>query len=105
VFGANDCMTIGALSAFRAAGLRVPEDIAVAGFDDIPMAQYVDPALTSVHVDISELGRRATDRLLDVARTGTSTPAATDVGYDAGRPRSCNAFGKALAHTRSEERA
>jgi len=68
VFGANDCMTIGALSAFRAAGLRVPDDIAVAGFDDIPMAQYVDPALTSVHVDISELGRRATDRLLDALR-------------------------------------
>jgi len=65
VFGANDCMTIGALSAFREAGLRVPEDIAVAGFDDIPMAQYVDPALTSVHVDISALGRIATDRLLD----------------------------------------
>ncbi|MGH7615037.1 MAG: LacI family DNA-binding transcriptional regulator [Gemmatimonadales bacterium] len=68
VFGANDCMTIGALSAFRAAGLRVPEDIALAGFDDIPMAQYVDPALTSVHVDISELGRLATERLLDALR-------------------------------------
>lgn len=65
VFGANDCMTIGALSAFREAGLRVPADIALAGFDDIPMAQYVDPALTSVHVDISELGRLATERLLD----------------------------------------
>jgi LacI family transcriptional regulator len=65
VFAANDCMAFGALSALREAGLRVPEDVAVAGFDDIPMAQYVHPALTSIHVDISALGRRATERLLD----------------------------------------
>lgn len=64
VFAANDGMAIGALSAFRDAGLRIPEDIAMAGFDDIPMARYVDPALTSVHVDISALGERATVRLL-----------------------------------------
>lgn len=65
VFAANDGMAIGALSAFREAGVRVPEDVAVVGFDDIPMARYVDPALTSVRVDISELGKSATDRLLD----------------------------------------
>lgn len=65
VFAANDCMAFGALSALREAGLRVPTDVAVAGFDDIPMARYVHPALTSVHVDIAELGRRATERLLD----------------------------------------
>lgn len=64
VFAANDGMAIGALSAFREAGVRVPEDIAMTGFDDIPMARYVDPALTSVHVDISALGERATVRLL-----------------------------------------
>ena len=68
VFAANDCMAIGALSAFRDAGLRVPEDIALGGFDDIPMARYVDPALTSVHVDISALGERAAVRLLDGLR-------------------------------------
>jgi LacI family transcriptional regulator len=65
VFAANDSMAIGALSAFRAAGLRVPEDIAVAGFDDIPMARFVDPPLSSVHFDISALGASATTRLLD----------------------------------------
>jgi len=65
VFAANDGMAIGALSAFRDAGLRVPDDIAVAGFDDIPMARYVEPTLSSVRVDISELGKNATDRLLD----------------------------------------
>lgn len=68
VFAANDCMAIGALSAFRDAGLRIPRDVAVVGFDDIPMARYVDPALTSVRVDIAELGRRATERLFEAVR-------------------------------------
>lgn len=66
VFAANDCMAIGALSAFREAGLQVPRDMALGGFDDIPMGRYLDPALTSVHVDISALGERATVRLLDM---------------------------------------
>jgi LacI family transcriptional regulator len=65
VFAANDSMAIGALSALRVGGLRVPDDIAVTGFDDIPMARYVDPPLTSVHVDISALGERAAHRLLE----------------------------------------
>lgn len=65
VFAANDGMAIGALSAFRDAGLRLPEDIAIGGFDDIPMARYVEPALTSMHVDINALGARATAWLLE----------------------------------------
>lgn len=64
VFAANDCMAIAALSAFREAGLAVPRDIAIGGFDDIPMARYMEPALSSVHVDISALGEHATTRLL-----------------------------------------
>jgi LacI family transcriptional regulator len=64
VFAANDCMAIGALSACREAGLKVPRDMALGGFDDIPMGRYLEPALTSVHVDISALGERATVRLL-----------------------------------------
>lgn len=65
VFAANDAMAIGALSAFRDAGLAVPGDIAVVGFDDIPLARFVEPPLSSVHVDISALGACATLRLLD----------------------------------------
>jgi LacI family transcriptional regulator len=59
VFAANDAMAVGALSAFRDAGVRVPHDIALAGFDDIPIARYVTPPLTTVNVPIAELGRRA----------------------------------------------
>lgn len=64
IFAANDSMAIGAISAFRERGVRVPEDLAVAGFDDIPIARYFNPPLTTVHVAISELGERATERVL-----------------------------------------
>jgi LacI family transcriptional regulator len=68
IFAANDSMAIGALSALRDGNRRVPEDVAVAGFDDIPLARFLDPPLSSVHVDISALGERATLRLLDAVR-------------------------------------
>jgi LacI family transcriptional regulator len=64
VFAANDSMAIGCLFALREAGLSVPEDVALAGFDDIPIARYLTPPLSSVHVPISELGTRAMERLL-----------------------------------------
>ena len=58
-------MAIGALSALRESGVEVPEEIAVAGFDDIPLARYMDPPLSSVHVPICALGARAVELLLD----------------------------------------
>src|SRR6266508_1800686 len=64
VFAANDAMAVGALSAFREAGMSVPQDIALTGFDDIPIARYVTPPLTTVSVDIAQLGRRAFDLLI-----------------------------------------
>jgi LacI family transcriptional regulator len=59
VFAANDAMALGLLSALRDAGVRVPQEIAIAGFDDIPISRYVTPPLTTVKVPITELGRRA----------------------------------------------
>jgi LacI family transcriptional regulator len=69
VFAGNDNMAIGALQALRAAGLRVPEDVAVAGFDDIPLARHL--GLTTVRVRIAELGERALSRLLDALARST----------------------------------
>lgn len=66
VFAANDSMAIGAIGGFAEAGLRVPEDLTVVGFDDIPIARFMAPPLTTVGVDIAELGRRALAVLLDV---------------------------------------
>ena len=59
VFAANDMMAIGCMAALREAGLRIPQEIAVGGFDDVPMARYVTPALTTIQVHISELGGQA----------------------------------------------
>ncbi|MGQ0641128.1 MAG: LacI family DNA-binding transcriptional regulator [Gemmatimonadaceae bacterium] len=64
VFAANDAMAIGALSAVQQARLRVPEDLAVAGFDDIPLARFMSPPLSTVHVAICELGERAAATLV-----------------------------------------
>ena len=65
VFAANDAMAVGALSAFRESEVRVPEDIALTGFDDIPIARYVTPHLTTMRVDVAQLGRRAFDLLIN----------------------------------------
>lgn len=59
VFCANDMMAIGCLEALREAGVRIPDDLALAGFDDIPIARYVSPPLTTAAVPIAEIGRRA----------------------------------------------
>ena len=68
IFAGNDMMALGALQALRNAGLRVPEDVAVVGFDDVPLARHV--GLTTVRVRIAELGERALDRLLSVLVEG-----------------------------------
>jgi LacI family transcriptional regulator len=72
---ANDQMAIGLLGAFAAAGVRVPEDVAVVGFDDIYPARLVDPPLTTVHQPMRALGERACARLLDRIAHPELTPA------------------------------
>ncbi|HKD12260.1 MAG TPA: substrate-binding domain-containing protein, partial [Thermoanaerobaculia bacterium] len=74
VFAANDAMAIGVLCAFRERGIRVPEEIAVVGFDDIPTSRFITPALTTVRVPIAELGTRATARLLHALRGSGGSP-------------------------------
>jgi DNA-binding LacI/PurR family transcriptional regulator len=64
VFAASDLMADGALKALRAAGRRVPDDVAVVGFDDITLAQYTDPPLTTVRQPIMEIGRQMASQLL-----------------------------------------
>jgi len=64
VFVANDQMTIGLLSALRERGLRVPEDVSVVGFDDIPEAGYLYPPLTTVRQDFGALGELIMQKVL-----------------------------------------
>jgi LacI family transcriptional regulator len=63
IFAANDMMAIGCMSALLDAGVAVPDEIAVAGFDDIPTARFVRPPLTTVRVKIADLGSRAMEQL------------------------------------------
>lgn len=65
IFASNDVMAMGAMDAIRSRGLRVPEDVSIIGFDDIPQASMVWPALTTVRQPLEEMGRLATQMLID----------------------------------------
>lgn len=92
IFAANDYMAIGAMSALTQAGLRIPEDVAVVGFDDIAMARYLNPPLTTVNVDLLDLGARAVQRLVDhksgsaARRRHEVTPATLVIRKSCGAP-------------------
>jgi DNA-binding LacI/PurR family transcriptional regulator len=71
VFVASDLMAAGALRALRRYGRRVPDDVAVIGFEDSPLARHTDPKLTTVRQPIEEMGKRlATELLALIARDG-----------------------------------
>ncbi|GHG07666.1 LacI family DNA-binding transcriptional regulator [Streptomyces filamentosus] len=65
VFVANDQMALGVLRALREGGIRTPAQVAVAGFDDIPEAEYFPPPLTTVRQDFAAIGRRSIGLLVD----------------------------------------
>jgi LacI family transcriptional regulator len=79
IFAANDAMAIGCLAALRGRGLRVPDDVSLAGFDDVPIARFLTPALTTVQVPIAEIGGRALDRLVEILTSGREAVKRHDV--------------------------
>ncbi len=64
VFVASDVVAIGAIQAVKTRGLRIPQDVAIIGFDDIPMAEYLDPPLTTIRLPAYGLGWAAGERLI-----------------------------------------
>jgi DNA-binding LacI/PurR family transcriptional regulator len=68
VFIASDVVAMGAILAIKRAGLRIPQDIAIAGFDDIPLAAYFDPPLTTIRVPAFGLGWAVSERLIRLIR-------------------------------------
>jgi LacI family transcriptional regulator len=64
VFAANDQMALGMMRAFHEGGVRVPDDVSIVGFDDIPEAEFLSPPLTTVRQDFDEVGRRCIAALL-----------------------------------------
>lgn len=73
VFAANDQMAMGVIAAMREGGRRVPEDVSVVGFDDLPESAFLSPPLTTVRQDFAELGRR-TMSLVERALAGEEQP-------------------------------
>jgi LacI family repressor for deo operon, udp, cdd, tsx, nupC, and nupG len=71
LFCFSDEMAIGALAALRNAGIRCPEDVSVMGFDDIPTARFVDPALTTIRQPMETIGKRVVALLLQILTTAT----------------------------------
>lgn len=76
IFAANDQMALGVIAALREAGRRVPDDVSVVGFDDLPESAFIDPPLTSVQQDFGELGRRTMALLERVLGGGEKAPSA-----------------------------
>ena len=72
VFAASDWLAIGGLAAIKERGLRVPEDISLAGFDDIDIAAYCDPPLTTVRIPAYEMGRIAMRALAEIIKNDES---------------------------------
>jgi DNA-binding LacI/PurR family transcriptional regulator len=79
VFAANDLLAISSMEILRAVNLRIPEDMAVIGFDDVPLAETMVPPLTTVRIPFAELGRKAADLVLRLTGSGSETPMADTV--------------------------
>jgi LacI family transcriptional regulator len=73
IFASNDVMAMGAMDAVRSRGLRIPEDMSIIGFDDIPQASLIHPALTTINQPLENMGRAATQMLLDLLHSPGST--------------------------------
>lgn len=65
VYASNDMMAIGCYNAIKSKGLKIPEDIAVIGFDDVLLAEYTEPSLTTTKVDTEKMGSLAASRLIE----------------------------------------
>ncbi|HEU5353955.1 MAG TPA: substrate-binding domain-containing protein, partial [Actinocrinis sp.] len=64
IFAANDLQALGVYQAAREAGLRIPQDLSVVGFDDLPVVAWADPPLTTVHQPLTEMAAAATELAL-----------------------------------------
>jgi DNA-binding LacI/PurR family transcriptional regulator len=78
VFAANDHMALGLLCGLHERGVRVPEQVSVVGFDDIPESEFLIPSLTTVHQDFDEVGRRGLRLLMSLIDGGSTDESAAE---------------------------
>lgn len=89
IFCANDITAIGALKAIKEHNLRIPNDISIISIDDIDMAQYISPMLTTVHIPISELGKMTVKTLIDRIKLGHTLPIKLEIPFTITKRESC----------------
>lgn len=75
VFTFNDVMAAGMMRVFHQQGIRLPEQLSIVGFDDVVLARYLHPALTTIHYPVERMARRASQLALQLSREGTPPPA------------------------------
>ncbi len=92
VFAASDIMAIGAMRAIREAGLRIPDDIALVGFDDLPLSPLYDVQLTTVRQPVEQFGAKAVDVLIDLIEHGMNPPRHVIMGTELVIRGSCGAL-------------
>ncbi|MFJ6215247.1 LacI family DNA-binding transcriptional regulator [Streptomyces sp. NPDC092296] len=79
VFTGNDLQALGLYEAARELGLRIPEDLSVVGFDDLPIARWVGPPLTTVRQPLTEMAEAAARLVLDLGRAGPTAATRVDL--------------------------
>lgn len=79
-FADNDLIAVGAMKALQACGYKIPDDIAVVGFDNIDFGRVVEPRLTTVHVPKKEMGETAAKRLIELIEGIGTTPMKIEIG-------------------------
>jgi LacI family transcriptional regulator len=91
LFVASDIMAIGAIRAIRDSGLKVPQDVAIVGFDDLPPATRANPPLTTIRQPIRRLGIKLVETLSDIIENGPNPPRRVIFGTELVIRESCGA--------------
>ena len=78
-FADNDLIAVGAMKALKESGYRIPQDIGIVGFDNLPLGSVVEPALTTIHVPKQYMGEAAAQKLIDLLNTPGQPPTKTEV--------------------------
>lgn len=79
-FADNDLIAMGAMKAFKEAGFRIPQDIAIVGFDNLPFSKVIEPSLTTIHVPKQYMGEMAAARLIELLCNPSASPIKIEIG-------------------------
>lgn len=88
-FADNDLIAAGAVKALKEAGYRIPQDIAVVGFDNMPLCTYIEPTLTTIHVPKQYMGKMAVKRLHEIINDSDSQPIKIEIATSLHKRKSC----------------